>query len=257
MPDSAPGEIAAPLLSLEGVQTNIGAYHILHGVDLAVPSGGMTVLLGRNGAGKTTCLRTIMGLWKASAGSIAFTGSSTSQNLAAMGTADIAQLGIAYVPENMGIFGDLTVRENMLLAARAARSLDQIDTVRLEWIFGFFPALRKFWLYRAANLSGGQKQMLAIARAIVEPRRLLLVDEPTKGLAPAIVGNLADAFRELKATRTTVLLVEQNFGFASLLGDTVAVMDDGRIVHRGTMAQLMEDQPLQHKLLGLSMSVGH
>jgi branched-chain amino acid transport system ATP-binding protein len=253
----AAAHAAPPLLSLDGVQTHIGAYHILHGVDLRVAEGGTTVLLGRNGAGKTTCLRTVMGLWKASFGSIRFAGVDPARELTRMETADISQLGIAYVPENMGIFGDLTVRENMLLAARSARSLDRIDTARLDWIFGLFPALRRFWLHRAGNLSGGQKQMLAIARSIVEPRRLLLVDEPTKGLAPAIVGNLVEAFRELKATRTTVLLVEQNFAFASRLGDDVAVMDDGRIVHRGTMAELRDDASLQHRLLGLATAGGH
>jgi branched-chain amino acid transport system ATP-binding protein len=168
-------------------------------------------------------------------------------------TPDIAQLGIAYVPENMGIFSDLTVRENLVLAARDARSVDQIDTQRLEWLFGLFPALKKFWLYPAGKLSGGQKQMLAIARAMIEPRRLLLIDEPSKGLAPAIVQNLIAALRELKSTQTTVLLVEQNFSMARALGDQVAVMDDGRVVHRGAMKELAEDEALQHRLLGLSL----
>jgi branched-chain amino acid transport system ATP-binding protein len=153
----------------------------------------------------------------------------------------------------MGIFGDLAVRENLLLAARGAKRLADIDTQRLEWIFGLFPALKKFWLYPAGKLSGGQKQMLAIARAIVEPRRLLLIDEPSKGLAPAIVANLIAALRELKATQTTVLLVEQNFAMAKALGDTVAVMDDGRVVHAGAMKQLVEDEALQQRLLGLSL----
>ena len=246
-----------PLLAIAGVHTHIGAYHVLHGVDLDVPEGGITVLLGRNGAGKTTTLRTVMGLWRAAEGSVRFGTGADVRDLTTLDTAAIAQAGIAYVPENMGIFGDLTVRENLLLAARGARRLDEMDTARLEWIFGFFPALRKFWLYPAGKLSGGQKQMLAIARAIVEPRRLLLVDEPTKGLAPAIVSNLADAFGELKAARTTVLLVEQNVAFATRLGDTVAVMDDGRIVHRGTMAALRDDEALQRRLLGLSMAAGH
>ena len=129
-------------------------------------------------------------------------------------TPAIAALGIAYVPENMGIFADLSVAENMLLAARSAGRLDQLDTARLEWLFGLFPALKKFWLYPAGKLSGGQKQMLAIARAMVEPRRLLLIDEPSKGLAPAIVLNLIAALRDLKRTETTVLLVEQNFQVA-------------------------------------------
>jgi branched-chain amino acid transport system ATP-binding protein len=128
-----------------------------------------------------------------------------------------------------------------------------MDTVRLEWLFGLFPALKKFWLYPAGKLSGGQKQMLAIARSMVEEQRLLLIDEPSKGLAPAIVQNLIAALRELKRTRTTVLLVEQNLLVARALGDQVAVMDDGRVVHRGAMAELADDVGLQHRFLGLSL----
>jgi branched-chain amino acid transport system ATP-binding protein len=243
--------VSQALLKLAGVHTHIGAYHILHGVDFEVPAGQVTMLLGRNGAGKTTTLRTIMGLWKASQGSVSFDG----QAIHARPTPEIARLGIAYVPESMGIFGDLTVRENLLLAARGARRIDDIDTRRLEWLFGLFPALRKFWLYPAGKLSGGQKQMLAIARAMVEEQRLLLIDEPSKGLAPSIVQNLISALRELKSTKTTVLLVEQNFNMARALGDTVAVMDDGRVVHRGAMAELAENEELQQRLLGLSLGV--
>ncbi|MBL8488485.1 MAG: ABC transporter ATP-binding protein [Rhodocyclaceae bacterium] len=234
------------LLKLEGVHTHIGQYHILQGVDLEVPKGGLTVLLGRNGAGKTTTLRTIMGMWHASRGKVSFAG----DDITAAATPDISCAGIAYVPESMGIFSDLTVRENLYLAARAG----EMDTARLEWIFGFFPALKKFWNFPAGNLSGGQKQMVAIARAIVEPRRLLLIDEPTKGLAPAIIQGMITAFRELKETET-ILLVEQNFNFVCSLGDTVAVMDGGRIVHAGMMADLAADQELQQKLLGLSLHV--
>ncbi len=237
------------ILELQGVHTHIGAYHILHGVDFAVPEGEVTMLLGRNGAGKTTTLRTIMGLWQASAGELRFRG----QRLNGRATPDIAMQGIAYVPENMGIFTDLTVRENMVLAARSARHEDELDKARLDWIFGLFPALKKFWLYPAGKLSGGQKQMLAVARAICEPRALILIDEPSKGLAPSIIQNLIGALRELKAQRTTILLVEQNFLMAKALGDSVAVMDDGRIVHRGPMAELAADQTLQQRLLGLSL----
>jgi branched-chain amino acid transport system ATP-binding protein len=233
------------LLSLAGVHTHIGRYHILHGVDLAVPEGQLTMLLGRNGAGKTTTLRTIMGLWRASSGRIVLGGS----EVTSLATPVIARSGIAYVPENMGIFADLTVRENLVLAAREG----DLDSERLRWIFGLFPALEKFFSLAAGALSGGQKQMLAIARAIVEPRRLYLIDEPTKGLAPAIVANMIAAFRELKSTGATILLVEQNFAAARALGDHVAVMDDGRIVHEGAMAELADDRDLQHRLLGLSL----
>ena len=237
------------LLTLEGVHTHIGAYHILHGVDLVVPRGQLTMLLGRNGAGKTTTLRTIMGLWHASQGRITFDG----QDITAMDTPQIAALNVAYVPENMGIFSDLTVKENMLLAARSARTAGQIDAQRLEWIFSLFPAVEKFWNHPAGKLSGGQKQMLAVARAIVEPRELLIVDEPSKGLAPAIINNMIDAFAQLKASGVTILLVEQNINFAKRLGDTVAVMDNGVVVHAGSMKALAEDEALQHSLLGLAI----
>ncbi len=251
---SAGAPLRRTLLRLDGVHTHIGAYHILHGVDLAVAEGEVTMLLGRNGAGKTTTLRTVMGLWRASAGRVLL----DDREIQAVPTPEIARLDIAYVPENMGIFGDLTVRENLLLAARGARSLDDLDTTRLDWLFGLFPALRKFWLYPAGKLSGGQKQMLAIARAMVEPRRLLLIDEPTKGLAPAIIRNLIEALREIQrgrdGARTTVLLVEQNFMVAQALGDGVAVMDDGRVVHAGRMADLAADEALQQRLLGLSLA---
>ena len=237
------------LLELTGVHTHIGAYHILHGVDLVVPRGQLTMLLGRNGAGKTTTLRTIMGLWHASQGSIKF----ADRDITALNTPDIAALNIAYVPENMGIFSDLTVKENMLLAARQAKRASHMDEKRLSWIFSLFPAVEKFWNHPAGKLSGGQKQMLAVARAIVEPRDLLIVDEPSKGLAPAIINNMINAFAQLKATGTTLLVVEQNINFAKRLGDHVAVMDNGRVVHAGTMQALADDEALQKSLLGLAL----
>jgi branched-chain amino acid transport system ATP-binding protein len=238
-----------PLLTLEGVHTHIGAYHILHGVDLAVPRGEVTLLLGRNGAGKTTTLRTIMGLWRASQGRLQFEG----QDITRLSTPEIAERNIAYVPENMGIFSDLTVRENMLLAARGAASERQMDAKRLDWIFGLFPPVHTFWNHPAGKLSGGQKQMLAVARAIVEPRTLLIVDEPSKGLAPSIINNMINAFAQLKATGVTILLVEQNFNFAQRIGDSVAVMDNGVVVHAGSMQALAADAQLQKNLLGLAL----
>jgi len=237
--------VADALLKLEGVHTHIGHYHILQGVDLAVPAGELAMLLGRNGAGKTTTLRTILGLWRASSGSVRFDG----RDVARLDTPAIASLGIAYVPEAMGIFAGLTVRENLLLAARDGPLREE----RLEWIFRFFPPMKKFWELPAGNLSGGQKQMLAISRAVAEPRKLILIDEPTKGLAPAIINNLIEAFAELKKTGTTLLMVEQNFHAARSLGDSVAVMEAGRIVHAGRMADLAADEALQTRLLGLSL----
>ena len=239
-------ETADILLRLEGVFTNIGRYRILHGVDFSVRRGRVTALLGRNGAGKTTTLRTIMGLWKARLGKIVFDG----QTITALETPHIARRGIAYVPENMGIFGKLTVRENMLLATgRTGFAQDRLDRV-LE----SFPALKMKWDSPAGSLSGGQKQMLAIGRAIIEPRRLLLIDEPTKGLSPAMVDQLVGALLRLKRQHTTVLLVEQNFRVAEAVGDDVAVMDEGRIIHAGDIAALAANHGLQHRLLGLSMA---
>jgi branched-chain amino acid transport system ATP-binding protein len=237
--------MADALLTLAGVHTHIGRYHILQGVDFAVPRGELTMLLGRNGAGKTTTLRTILGLWRASAGRIELDGA----DITRLDTPAIAGRGLAYVPESMGIFAGLTVRENLVLAARRGPP----DEARLDWIFRYFPPMKKFWELPAGNLSGGQKQMLSISRAIVEPRKLLLIDEPTKGLAPAIIQNLIAAFAELKKTDTTILMVEQNFHAAKSLGDSVAVMDAGRIVHTGRMADLAADTALQTRLLGLSL----
>jgi branched-chain amino acid transport system ATP-binding protein len=233
------------LLKVEGVFTNIGRYRILHGVDLTVRRGRVTALLGRNGAGKTTTLRTIMGLWKARLGRIVFDG----RPIAALDTPHIARLGIAYVPENMGIFGKLTVRENMLLATERGFAQEHLDRVLQS-----FPALKMKWDAPAGSLSGGQKQMLAIGRAIIEQRRLILIDEPTKGLSPAMVDQLIEALLRLKHEHTTILLVEQNFLVAETVADDVVVMDEGRTIHTGGMAALAANHGLQHRLLGLSMA---
>lgn len=231
------------LLCVKQMKTDIGQYAVLHDISFDVPEGGVFVLLGRNGAGKTTTLRSVMGLWQPSPKSVTFQG----QDIAGMATADIARKGIAYVPENMGIFGGLTIEENLILATAKGK----FDRARLRRIYELFPALEKFWSKQAWSLSGGQKQMLAVARAIIEPRALILIDEPTKGLAPSIVAAMSDAFREISQT-TTILLVEQNFNFARGLGRDMAVIEDGRVVHSGSMAEFAANTALQGQLLGLS-----
>lgn len=236
--------MSGAILRLDDVHTDIGQYHILHGISLDVPEGGVHVILGRNGAGKTTTLRTIMGLWPARRGAVVF----RHHDITRTHVSDIARLGIAFVPENMGIFGGLTVEENMRLATADG----QFDTARLRRVFDIFPAIEQFWGKPAQALSGGQKQMLAVSRAIIERRDLILIDEPTKGLAPSIIRNMIAAFREI-AAETTILLVEQNFHFAKALGQGVAVIDDGRIVHRGTMSELANDDALQSRFLGLAL----
>lgn len=234
-----------PILTLSGVKTDITQYHILHGVDLEVPRGGVSVLLGRNGAGKTTTLRSIMGLWRPHAGTITLDGA----RIDGRTPAQIARAGIGFVPEDMGIFSDLTVEENLRLAALSGPP----SAARLDWIFGAFPALKTFYHSPAGTLSGGQKQMLSVARAVIEDRALYLIDEPSKGLAPAIVATLARALKDLKARGASILMVEQNFSLARALGDTAAVMDDGQVVWSGTMAELTGDTALQERLMGLKM----
>lgn len=237
--------MSEPILTLEGVETDIGRYHILSGVDLAVPRGEVTMLLGRNGVGKTTTLRTIMGHWRAKAGRIALDGA----DITRLPTPAIARMGVGFVPEDMGIFSDLTVEENMTLAAVSG----PLAPERRDRIFTTFPPLATFWRAPAGTLSGGQKQMLSIARAMAEERRLYLIDEPTKGLAPAIVSTMARALRELKAEGASILLVEQNFAVARALGDRAAVMENGRVVWTGAMAELAGDAGLQERLMGLSV----
>lgn len=234
-----------PILKIEGICTNIAQYHILQGVDLVVPRGGVTMLLGRNGVGKTTTLRSVIGHWRAHEGRILFDG----QDITQLPTAAIARAGLGFVPEDMGIFADLTVEENMILAAISG----PIDPARLDWIFAAFPPLKTFWKSEAGTLSGGQKQMLSIARAMAEERKLYLIDEPTKGLAPAIISTMARALKDLKDQGASILMVEQNFAVAKALGDTVNVMDDGRVIWSGAMEALANDARLQEQLMGLSM----
>lgn len=239
--------MSEPILTLEDVHADIGQYHILHGVDFSAMRGAVTMLLGRNGAGKTTTLRTIMGLVRTRQGRVQFDGS----DITRLPTPGIARAGISIVPEDMGLFGDLTVEENLTLAAVSG----PIHSSRLDWLLEYFPALGTFWRMPAGNLSGGQKQMLAIARAVIEPRRLYLIDEPSKGLAPAIVATLARALRDLKADGASILLVEQNFSLARALGDAAVVMDDGRVAWSGEMSELAADSALQERLMGLKMEV--
>lgn len=234
-----------PILSLQAVHTDIAQYHILQGVDLEVPRGQVTMLLGRNGVGKTTTLKTIMGQWTAKSGKILYDG----QDITRLPVSARARGGIGFVPEDMGIFSDLTVEENMVLGCTSG----PLDGARKDWLLGAFPALGTFWTSEAGNLSGGQKQMLSIARAMAEDRQLYLIDEPTKGLAPAIVSTMAQALRELKGQGASILLVEQNFSVARALGDSAAVMDDGRVIWSGEMSELAGNKDLQERLMGLSM----
>jgi branched-chain amino acid transport system ATP-binding protein len=232
------------LLKLSQVEAYIQQFHILHDINFEVPKGEVTVLLGRNGAGKTTTLRTIMGLNSVSKGSIVFKDEEISNQKPHL----IANKGIGYVPEDQGIFGDLTVGENLRVAMKRE---DQETTERLEWILDLFPDLKKFWKKPGGQLSGGQKQMLAISRAYVNENDLLLIDEPSKGLAPIVVEKVMETILQMKE-KTTILLVEQNFLMASKIGDRFYIIDDGQTVHNGLMGELKQDKALMKKYLGVS-----
>jgi branched-chain amino acid transport system ATP-binding protein len=232
------------LLELNNIETYIGQYHILQGVTLEVKKGEVTVLLGRNGAGKTTTLRTIMGLNPASKGSIVFKG----EEIQSLPTYTIAQKGIGYVPEDQGIFAGLTVEENMNVAIQKE---NEETNNRLEYILNLFPDLKKFWKKPGGLLSGGQKQMLSIARAYVNDNQLLLIDEPSKGLAPIVVEKVMESILQMK-DQTTIVLVEQNFMMASTIGDCFYIIDDGRTVSTGPMNQLKEDEEMKRKYLGIA-----
>ena len=232
------------LLSLDHVETYIGQYHILQDISITVPKGEVTVLLGRNGAGKTTTLRSIIGLNPPAKGTIQFKG----EKISGLPTYDIANKGIGYVPEDQGIFGDLTVEENMKIAMRKEndRTLE-----RMDWILNLFPDLQKFWKRAGGLLSGGQKQMLSIARAYVNESELLLIDEPSKGLAPIVVEKVMESILQMKE-KTTIVLVEQNFLMASKIGDGFYIIDDGRTIYNGKMSELREDESLRRKYLGIA-----
>ncbi len=228
-------------LEVDAIHTFIGQYHILEGVSVAVPAGSITVLLGRNGAGKTTTLKSILGLTPPRSGSIRFGG----QPIHGRRTYDIAALGIGFVPEHRAIFRDLSVGENLRLAERRQGDFER----KADMIFTLFPDLKRLIRLSGAALSGGQQQMLALARALVPDNTLLLIDEPSEGLAPVIIEQMITAIRQLAAT-ATVLLVEQNFIVASQLAERYVILEEGRSVHSGQMADLMQDRALIHRYLG-------
>ncbi|MGB1287740.1 MAG: ABC transporter ATP-binding protein [Aggregatilineales bacterium] len=231
------------LLEIRDIHTFIGQFHILEGVSVAVPEGGITVLLGRNGAGKTTTLRSIMGLNPATEGDIHFAGQSIRNHRAYK----IGQMGIGYVPEDRAIFKTLTVRENLELAERESGDLKK----RIGFIYDLFPDLERLYHLYGGQLSGGQQQMLAMARALVPENRLLLIDEPSEGLAPIIIEQLMAAIKRL-SSETTVLLVEQNFIMASQLAESYVVLEEGQSVRAGDMQELRDNPDLVRKYLGVA-----
>ncbi|MEO1441369.1 MAG: ABC transporter ATP-binding protein, partial [Chloroflexota bacterium] len=233
--------MADNILEVNNIHTFIGQFHILEGVSVTVPQGSITVLLGRNGAGKTTTLRSIMGINPASEGDILFKGESILRRRAF----DVARMGVGYVPEHRAIFGALTVCENLELAQHQRGELER----KADFIFELFPDLKRLYKLSGKNLSGGQQQMLSIARALVPDNQLLLIDEPSEGLAPVIIEALMEAIQRL-SEQTTVLLVEQNFIMASKLANHYIIIDDGRSVRSGEMAELAQDRELVQKYLG-------
>jgi branched-chain amino acid transport system ATP-binding protein len=231
------------ILEIKDLQTYIGEFHILQGVSLEVPEGEVTVVLGRNGAGKTTTLRSIMGLIQTKKGVIEFAG----ESIMGLPPHLIARKGIGYVPEEQAIFSGLSVEENLRLAMVKSR-----DESLLKDVLDSFPDLKDAFHKKAGSLSGGQKQMLALGRALVAGSRLLLIDEPSKGLAPVIVEKVAEVINGIK-NKTTVVLVEQNFKLAQAVGDRYYIIDDGRTVGSGMMKELVRDIELQQQYLGISL----
>ncbi len=229
------------ILEVDSIQTFIGLFHILEGVTLTVPEGSITALLGRNGAGKTTTLKSILGLTPPREGRVIFGG----RDVRGQRPFDIAAMGIGYVPEHRAIFRDLTVEENLKIAERKKGDLAR----RSDMILTLFPDLKRLIRLRGGQLSGGQQQMLAIARALVAENRLLLIDEPSEGLAPVIIEQLMESIRTLSA-HTTILLVEQNFRMARQLADRYYLIDDGHTVKSGAMADLINDRATVQRYLG-------
>lgn len=230
------------LLRIDDVHTYIEQFHILHGVSVEVPEGSIVALLGRNGAGKTTTLKTVLGLTPAREGTVTFAGTDTTGRR----SFDIAAMGIGFVPEHRAIFSALTVEENLRIAERAKGDLDR----REDLIFGLFPDLKRLIHLPGTSLSGGQQQMLAVARALVPENRLLLIDEPSEGLAPVLIEQMIDAIEALSET-TTVLLVEQNFIVASRLAQSFVIIEEGRSVKSGRMEDLVGDADTIKRYLGV------
>src|ERR687887_1994735 len=228
-----------PLLAVEDLHVHLGQSHVLQGVTFAIADGGVTALLGRNGAGKTTTLRAILGL-VGRRGRIVYGG----DEIQSLATHKIVQREIGYVPEDRDVFSGLTVEENLRLAERNGKP-------RYDLVYELFPELRDRAGQRAGTLSGGQQQMVAIARALLNDNRLLLVDEPTKGLAPRLVTEVALVLERLSEL-TTVLLVEQNLGVVRRLARDAIVLDQGRVVHSGDAKELLADSDLVRRHLSVS-----
>jgi branched-chain amino acid transport system ATP-binding protein len=228
-----------PALSVGGLHVYLGESHVLQGISFDVPSGGVTALLGRNGVGKTTTLRALMGLVPRSRGSIALAGDDVTR----LATHAVVRHGVGYVPEDRDVFAGLTVEENLRLAERS-------PSPRYDLVHDLFPELRERARQRAGTLSGGQQQMVAIARALLNENSLLLVDEPTKGLAPLLVTDVAAAL-ERAAELTTILLVEQNLRVVQRVAHDVVVLDGGRVVHTGAAEELLSDPAHVRRLLGV------
>ena len=230
-----------PLLAAHDLHVVLDGSHILRGVDVAVPEGGVTALLGRNGAGKTTTLRAILGLVPR-AGRVRLAGRDVSR----ASTHALVQQGIGYVPEGRDVFAGLTVAENLRLAERTAHP-------RYDQVYEIFPELRARASQRAGTLSGGQQQMVAIARALLNPNRILLVDEPTKGLAPRVVARVIEILAAV-SREVTVLLVEQNLAAARGLARHAIVLDQGATVYAGGFAEFVGDRERVHRYLGVALA---
>ncbi len=229
------------ILEIQNIHSYIGQYHILQDVDFVVPKGSITALLGRNGAGKTTTLKSILGLASVRQGKVIFNG----REVQGMPPYEIAARGIGFVPEHRAIFRDLSVEENLRIAERNKGEFDR----KRDFIFNLFPDLQKFLSLRGTALSGGQQQMLAIARALVADNRLLLIDEPSEGLAPVIIEHMIKVIRQL-AQDSTVILVEQNFLVASKLAEYFIIIEEGKSVESGMMKDLEADKDMIHRYLG-------